>query len=327
MKKFLWLTGTVLIFASVLTSQSNPMKIVDRIVARVNDDIITQSDVNREMIQYRQELAQKFTGEQLDQEMKKAEKEVLEGLIRDKLFLQKAQELGIGSGMDVQVSAEIERMRKQYNIKDMEEFEKALEAQGMTLAGYREYVKKQMIIGSLIGEFVDSRITLLTEEVERYYKDHAKDFSSPEEVTLSEILIPTSGADGQSEALAEEYRKRVLQGESFATVASQYSKGPTASKGGGIGTFQVAKLNPQIASAIATVKEGDVSPVIKLPGGCAFYRVDGRKASVVSPFETVRDQIRELLLRQKRAPEYERFVAQLKEDASIQLFGELGIGK
>ncbi len=327
MKKFLWLSGTLLIFASVLTSQTNPVKIVDRIVARVNDDIITQSDVNREMIQYRQELAQKFTGEQLDQEMKKAEKEVLEGLIRDKLFLQKAQELGIGSGMDVQVSAEIERMRKQYNIKDMEEFEKALEAQGMTLAGYREYVKKQMIIGSLIGEFVDSRITLLTEEVERYYKDHAKDFSSPEEVTLSEILIPTSGDDGQPEALAEAYRKRVLQGESFATVASQYSKGPTASKGGGIGTFQVAKLNPQIASAIAPVKEGDVSPVIKLPGGFAFYRVDSRKASVVSPFESVRDQIRELLLRQKRAPEYERFVAQLKEDASIQLFGELGIGK
>ncbi len=197
MKKFLWLSGTLLIFASVLTSQTNPVKIVDRIVARVNDDIITQSDVNREMIQYRQELAQKFTGEQLDQEMKKAEKEVLKGLIRDKLFLQKAQELGIGSGMDVQVSAEIERMRKQYNIKDMEEFEKALEAQGMTLAGYREYVKKQMIIGSLIGEFVNSRITLLTEEVERYYKDHAKDFSSPEEVTLSEILIPTSGDDGQ----------------------------------------------------------------------------------------------------------------------------------
>ncbi len=83
----------------------------------------------------------------------------------------------------------------------------------------------------------------------------------------------------------------------------------------------MAKLNPQIASAIAPVKEGDVSSVIKLPGGCAFYRVDSRKASVVSPFESVKDQIRELLLRQKRAPEYERFVAQLKEDASIQSRG------
>jgi parvulin-like peptidyl-prolyl isomerase len=327
MKKFVGRLGTMLIFGSVLAAQTKPEKIVDRIVARVNDDIITQSDVNREMIQYRQELAQKFTGEQLEQEMKKAEKEVLEGLIRDKLFLQKAQELGIGSGMDVQVSAEIERMRKQYNIKDMDEFEKALEAQGMTLAGYRDYVKKQMIIGSLIGEFVDSRITLLSEEVERYYKDHAKDFSSPEEVTMSEILIPTSGVDGQSEAQAEEYRKRVLQGESFATVASQYSKGPTAGKGGGIGTFQVAKLNPQIASGIATVKEGDITPVIKLQGAFAFYRVDSRKPSVVSPFDSVKDQIRELLFRQKRAPEYERFVAQLKEDASIQVFAELGIGK
>jgi peptidyl-prolyl cis-trans isomerase SurA len=327
MRRFVWLVGSLLVLAPGLQSQTKPVRIVDRIVAQVNDDIITQSEINRELAQARQELAAKFTGEQLEEELKKEEKNILEDLIRQRLFLQKANEMGMGSGMDVQVSAQIEAMRKQYNIKDMEEFEKALESQGMTLASYREYVKKQMIIGSLINTFVDSRITLLSEEVERYYKDHVKDYSSAEEVTLSEILIPIGGNDGQAESLATEYRKRLLKGESFAAMASQYSKGPTAGKGGNIGTYQTAKLSPQIAEPIASVKEGEISQVVKVGDSYAIFRVDSRKAPQVRPFEEVRSEIKNILFMQRQRPEMERFVAQLREDAYIQVFAEIGIGK
>jgi peptidyl-prolyl cis-trans isomerase SurA len=327
MKNSGWLIGALFLLASGVQAQTQPVKIVDRIVAQVNDDIITLSEVNRELAQVRQELAAKYTGEQLEQAVQKEEKTVLEELIRQRLFLQKANDLGMGSGLDVQVSAQIEAMRKQYNIKDMDEFEHALQQQGMSLSSYREYLKKQMIIGNLINYFVDSRITLLSEEVERYYKEHAKDYSSPEEVTLSEIVVPTSGNDGQAKTLADEYYKRLLQGESFATMASQYSKGPTASKGGGIGSYVVSKLSPQIADAIAAVKVGDVSAVIQIPEGFAILRVDERKESVVRPLEEVRNEIKNFLFQQKQKPEMDRFVALLKEDAYIQIFSELGIGK
>jgi peptidyl-prolyl cis-trans isomerase SurA len=327
MRRFVWLVGSMLILSPGLLAQTKAAKTVDRIVAQVNDDIITLSDINRRLVQIRQDLSDRFTGEQLEQEMKKIEKQVLEELIEDKLLLQKANEYGIGSGMDVQVSAQIENVRKQYNIKDLEEFERALEQQGMTLASYRDYIKKEMIKGTLLNEFVDSRITLLSEEIERYYKDHTKDYSSPEEVTLSEILIPISGNDGSAQSQANEVRKRLLQGESFTEMASQYSKGPTAAKGGGIGSYVIAKLAPQIAGAIASLKEGEVSDLVKLADAYAIIRVDTRKPSVVRPFEEVRDQIKKLLFDQKRLPEYERYIAQLKEDAHIQKFPELGIGK
>ncbi len=327
MKRIAWLLIPMLTLGSDLLAQTKPAKIVDRIVAQVNDDIITQSDIDRAMVGIKQELAQKYTGDQLEQEIKKEQANVLEELIRKKLILQKATELGMGSGMDVQVSAYIEDLRKKNNIKDMDEFEKALEQQGMTLAGFREDIKKEMIIQDVIGYFVDSRITLLAEEIERYYKDHTKDYSTPEEVTLSEIVIP-NGNDGQAQTLANEYRKRILQGESFATMASQYSKGATAAKGGAIGTFLTAKLNPQIAEAVASVKEGDVSEVTKIPEGFVIFRVDARKPSVVRPLDDkLRSEIKMMLFQQKRQPELERFIAQLKEDAYIQKFGELGIGK
>ena len=113
-----------------------------------------------------------------------------------------------------------------------------------------------------------------------------------------------------------------MQGEAFATLASQYSKGPTASKGGGIGTYVTAKLNIEIARAIAQLKEGDVSTVLKTKEGFVIYRVDGRKAAAVTPLEEVKQEIQTRLYRQKFNPELQRFVAQLKEDAYIQIFAE-----
>ncbi len=327
MKRTMWLAGAILLYGCGLMAQTTPAKVVDRIVAQVNDDVITLSDIRHDMVGVREQLAAKYSGDQLEQEVKRAQDMVLENLIREKLFLQKANELGMGSGMDVRVSNFIEQKRKELNIKDMDEFERALEQQNTTMAAYREDIRKAMIQQDLLSYFVDSRITLLSEEVERYYKDHIKDFSTPEEVTLSEIVIP-SGSDGsQAEALANESRNRLLKGESFPTLASQVSKGPTASKGGGIGTYQVGQLAPQIAAAVANVKEGDVSAVTKITEGYVIFRVDARKPPVVRPFEEVRNDIKQFLWEQKRQPELDRFVTQLKEDAYIQKFQEIGIGK
>jgi len=309
------------VFAALfLVGVAAPAKIVDRIVAQVNDDIITLSDLNREMEEVRQQLATQYSGEQLEQEIKKAEKDLLDALIQEKLLLQKATELGFGANVDIQVTAAVERLRKENNIKDMQDFERALAQQGMTLAGFRERIRRRIITDGLIQEFVGSRITLLSTEVERYYKEHAQEFTKPAEVTLSEIIIPVEGNEG--EAKANDVRKRAMQGEAFATLASQYSKGPTASKGGGIGTYVTAKLNIEIARAIAQLKEGDVSTVLKTKEGFVIYRVDGRKAAAVTPLEEVKQEIQTRLYRQKFNPELQRFVAQLKEDAYIQIFAE-----
>src|SRR5512136_421186 len=126
------------LLSSVANSQS---RTVDRIIAQVNDDIITLSDLNREMAEVRQELATKYAGDQLEQETRKAEKSVLDDLIRQKLMLQKAAELGFGANVDLQVTSAIENIRKQNNIKDMQEFERALAQQGMTLVGFRERLR------------------------------------------------------------------------------------------------------------------------------------------------------------------------------------------
>jgi peptidyl-prolyl cis-trans isomerase SurA len=313
----------IILSALLLIPVASPQsRTVDRIVAQVNDDIITLSDLNREMADIRQELATKYTGDQLEQEAKKAEKMVLDDLIRQKLLLQKASELGFGANVDLQVTAAIENIRKQNNIKDMQEFERALAQQGMTMVGFRERLRRQIITEGLVQEMVSSRITLLSQEIDKYYKDHAADYTSPEEVTLSEIMIPFEGNPAEAEAKANEIHASLSKGEAFAALASQYSKGPTASKGGNIGTYLTAKLNPAITAAIANLKEGEFTAVEKSGDTFVIYRVDSRKLAVVRPLDEVRDEIRNNLWKQKFNPEFERFIAQLKDEAYIQIFSE-----
>jgi peptidyl-prolyl cis-trans isomerase SurA len=318
MRRIVWTAAVILTF-----SWSLPAKIVDRILAQVNDDIITLSDLNREMAEIRQELATKYAGQQLEDEIKKAEKDVLDELIRQKLLLQKGNELGFGANIDVQVSAAIEKIRKDNKFKDMQELEQAAAQQGLTLAGLRDRIRKNIITQGVVQEFVGARITLLSQEVDKFYKDHISEYAIPEEVTLSEIVIPIEGSQAEAEAKAGDIRKRILAGDAFATLASQYSKGPTAGKGGSIGTYITQKLNPEIAGAIANVKEGDVTAVLKAKEGCILYRVDARKPAAYQPLDEVRDKIKNRIYEQKFNPEFERFIAQLKEDAYIQIFGEI----
>jgi peptidyl-prolyl cis-trans isomerase SurA len=318
MKRIVWTAAIILTF-----SWSVPAKIVDRILAQVNDDIITFSDLNREMADIRQDLATKYTGQQLEDETKKAEKDVLDELIRQKLLLQKGNELGFGANIDAQVSAAIEKIRKDNKFKDMQELEQAAAQQGLTMAGLRDRIRKNIITQSVVQEFVGARITLLSQEVDKFYKDHLADYAVPEEVTLSEIVIPAEGDGTEAESKAGDIRKRITGGEAFATLASQYSKGPTSGKGGTIGTYITQKLNPEIAGAIANVKEGDVTAVLKSKEGYVIYRVDARKPAAYQPLEEVREKIKNRIYEQKFNPEFERFIAQLKEDAYIQIYGEI----
>jgi len=299
-------------------------KIVDRILVQVNDDIITQSDLNRRMAEYRQELQSKYAGDQLEEMLQKAEKQALESLIQEKLLYQKAVEMGYNANVDSQVTSAIQRIMKDNNLRDTEELEKALAQQGKTLKDFREELKRSAMANDLVNDYVGSRITLLTPEIEKYYKDHLADFSTPEEVTLSEIVISSSqGDEKEAENRANDLYRRLQQGESFSSLASQYSGGPTANKGGNIGTYLISKLNPEAVKTIANLKEGDISKPEKIKDGYVIYHIDGRKLVTVRPLDEVKDEIRNRLYQRKFAPEFERFISQLKEDAYINYPDEI----
>ncbi len=318
-------THVMLVFSLLVTIQARA-KIVDRIVAQVNDDIITLSDLNRRLSRDRAELQSQYSGEELEAQIKQAEKDVLEDLIQEKLLLQRANDYGFAASVEPQVSGTIQRIIKDNNFRGTADLEKALQQQGMNLLSFREDIRKNIIVQSLIREFVASRITVLSEEIERYYKDHSRDFATPAELSLSEIIIPIDRGESAARSRANDIHKRLSEGEAFATLASQYSKGATANKGGNIGKYELANLNAELAAAVENVKEGEVTPVLKTQEGIVIYRVDSRKDASVAPIESVRVKIQQILWDQKYNPELKRFVTGIRDESYVQIFNEMKEG-
>ena len=112
----------------------------------------------------------------------------------------------------------------------------------------------------------------------------------PTKSTLSEILITGDGNATEAEVRANDLYGRLQKGESFTDLATQYSKGSTANKGGSIGTYLLSKLNADTVKAIADLKEGEVSKPQKIKEGIIIYRIDTRKTSALIPLDEVRDR-------------------------------------
>jgi peptidyl-prolyl cis-trans isomerase SurA len=298
-------------------------KIADRILVKVNDDIILQSDLSQLMESMRQQLIARFKGEQLVNETKKAEKQALDMLIEEKLLYQKAVELDYSTRSEPKVAAYIQRLMKEKGFKDEDELEQALLKQGTSLRQFREDVQKQISIDNAKNDLIGSRITILKIEIEKYYKDHIADYTTAAEVSLSEIIIPVEGGSQAAESRANDIYSRLQQGESFAALVSQYSKGPTANKGGSIGTYKVDTLTPEMANATAKYKEGEITKPQLMKEGYAIFHIDSRKASTIRPLEEIQDSIREKIGNAKYEQEYIRLIAQLKDDAYIEYLPEI----
>ena len=143
--------------------------LLDEIVAKVNDDIIAMTDLNQELQQLRAGLQQGNPNPQaLEQEFQQQKRGLLRTMIQNRMLVQRADEFGMTSDVDSQVAATLEEMREASGIPDMEVLDQYLRDQGSSLARYRETLKERMIIDMLLGQFVYSKITLLTPEIQAY---------------------------------------------------------------------------------------------------------------------------------------------------------------
>ena len=244
-------------------------------------------------------------------------------MIESILIYQRAVELEYDAHMEDEVTSYIQQIMKENNIRDTDELEDVLAMQGESMRAFRENISRSVVSQALVNDFIHARISLLTPEIERYYQNNQADFTVQGEVTLSEIILDTANSVSEAKSRAADIADRVRRGESFAALAGQYSKGATAGKGGEIGTYALDKLNAETRKALAGVREGGISEPQESAAGLIIYRVDVLKEETVLPLEEVTDQIKNILYQQKRNPEYERFITQLREEAYIEIFPEV----
>jgi len=308
-KVLVWLTGICLLGSAAGVTANQ--EIVDRIVAVVNDDIITLSQLHKAVQPYLKQVAVSQRSESAKEQMVEAiEKEMLNTLIDRTLTRQEAARQKI-SVSDAEVQSAIDNFKRQNGL-DQEAFEKGLEAEGISLEEYRDRVREDLMQSLLVNRVIRSRIIVTLTEIEAYYHTHPEKFKGEEKYHLRNILAA-------SESDAEQVLTRLDQGLSFPEAARQFSKAPNAGDGGDLGMFDIDTFNDAVRAAVKPLKPGEYSRVISTNQGFQIIFVEEILDSGGKTLEQARDEIQDILYREQAEEKFARWIESLKKNAHIKI--------
>ena len=270
MKPSKWLIFPLVFAALPLGAQSKSV-IVEEIVARVNNDVITREDLAhaRDSVQNEvHDACQGCTPEQIQTELAAKEKNLLRDLIDQSLLVQRAKDDGIT--VDADVIKRLDAIRQQYKLPSMEALEAEVTKSGQDFEDFKRQIRDQLLTQDLIRKEVGSRIIVSHEDVVKYYNEHKSDFVRPETVVLREIFVSSEGKPAADvpalRKKAENLRDRVLnRGDDFGEMAKHFSDSSTAQQAGELGSFERSQLDPNISAKVFGLKHGETAASAGLP--------------------------------------------------------------
>lgn len=299
--------------------------VVEEIIARVNNDVITMSDYQKADQQLREEVAHDCQGcppDKVQQEYKDQQKDLLRGLIDQSLLVQRAKDMGIS--VETDLIKRLDEVRKQNNLNSLEELEKAVEGSGIAWEDYKTQIRNGLLTQEVMRKEVGSRINIGNDEVKKYYDEHPQEFTRPEQVELAEIFLSTEGKSPEEIAAvqkkAEDLRNRVVKGDEFSEIAKRYSEGSTAKdQSGDLGTYQRGQLSPQLEEVVFKMEKGQITDVIQTKTGFEVLKVVNHYQSGLQPLDKVENEIMNRLYMQKMQPTMRDYLAQLREESYVMV--------
>ncbi len=318
MKRLFPLLAAALLAVPVLAQHADTTNraVLEQIVARVNNSIITLTELEQSHQTLRRELNDKYQGADLEQKYQQEEKTSLRDLIDQQLLVQQGEELGLS--VEADVVKHLDRLRQQLNLPTMEALERAIAAQGMSYEDYRQQVRNQILTQMVIQREVAGRVMLDTQQVRDYYLEHREEFDRPEQVGLREILVSTQGLSGDDLAAKEkklqEALEKIRKGDRFEEVARAYSDSPTASDGGNLGSFEPEKLSAAIREVVGKLRDGGVSDPLRTQQGWLVLQLVNHTAAGLQPFEAVEEEIRQKLYYDQVQPALRDYLSQLRRE-------------
>ncbi len=298
--------------------------VVEEIVARVNNQIITRTEYIRSKEDLKKEANQQDPVN-ADKLIAERDKDVLRDLIDQDLLLEKGKDLGITA--DTEVIKRLDEMRKDMKLDTMEDLEKAAQAQGVSFEEFKQNMRNQIITQQVISREVGQRLNLGHDDVEKFYEDHKSELEQPEQIRLSEILVSTEKKDPKDEAQsvqaaqekADHLLAEIRKGTSFEDVAKKNSDGPSAAQGGDLGLFKRGTLAKELEDKTFAMKAGDVSDVIRTKQGFILLKVTEHHDAGVPPLKDVESKIQDAVYMQKLQPALREYLTKLRDDAFIDI--------
>ncbi len=328
-------------YALLLPSFSPADTVVDEIVARVYNEIVTLSEYIRSRDQVKQE-AQQQDPANADRVFAERQKDVLRDLIDQQLLLQKGKDLGITG--DTELIKRLDEMRKQMNLETMEDLEKAAEAQGASYEDFKQNLRNQIVTQRVIGQEVGSKLAMNKEDEKKFYDEHRAEMEQPEQVRLSEILIapktpvapaagpgaakpePPSSSEADTEAAlaaaqakAQDLLDQIHKGAKFEDLAKKFSDGPSAKDGGDLNYFKRGTLSKELEDKVFALKAGEITDVIRTKQGYVILQAVEHQKAGIPTLKEAEPRIQDALYMQKLQPALRAYLTTLREEAFIDL--------
>jgi peptidyl-prolyl cis-trans isomerase SurA len=306
----------VLLTFSMQTALS-AAEVVERILAVVNDEIITEQDLQYAMTPVVAQYKTLYTGTEFDEKLVEARRDFLDKVIEDKLILSEAKRKQVIVS-DTEVDEMMTDVRNKFPNREI--FLKAIEDQGLTEKKLWNRFRDQLLTQKLVGYEVKSKVTVSPGEVSEYYKSHQEDFSQGDRVKLQQILIRvTSRSEEEAKAFSDQLMSQIRDGKSFEELARAYSEGSEAKEGGDMGWVEKGQLMGEIDEKIFMLNAGEVTEPIKSSLGYHIFKVVDRQKSAVKPISEVRTKIQDLIFKEKMKVRLEGWIKSLKKNAYISI--------
>jgi parvulin-like peptidyl-prolyl isomerase len=291
--------------------------IVEEIVAKVNNRIISKSEFEERSSYILKQIYQQYSGADLDEHMKDARQTMLANMITELLLVDRSQTL---LDLDKVRKNLIDDFRKQQNITSDEDLERLLKEQGMTRKDLEEQLLRLAVPQEMINYEVRRKISVSDAEIKQYYDEHQKDWETPPTVTFNEIVLFYEDANRpEVDSRAAGVVREARGGTDFADLVQRYSEAPSKENGGFLGPLAAGDLHPAIAGKAFALAVGDISDPIDTGRSLHIIRLVGKTDRVVKTNEEVKDTITKAVRDQKFKPRYERYIRRIWKESQIEV--------
>lgn len=309
-----------------LSAQETELKVVDEVVAQVNDSVVTLSGIKREMNEAVATLVEQGkTKEQAEAEIKSKQAELIASIINEELLLQKGKEIGIENEVEAEVNNRFRQKMQEVKVKSLDKLFEMMRAANIDPDAIREMWRKEITKDFVLQREVDSKVyfSWSSKEIKDYYEKNKAKFFKPETVTLSEIFLSFAGREEAAvKAKAAEIVKQARAGNDFSKLAVENSERPEIqTTKGKVGTFtydQLKVVSEKLIEPLKTTKAGGVTEPIMLDEGIEILRVDERTAAST---EAVFDETeaRKAMTYEKIPEERRKYLTTLRQESYIKI--------
>ena len=313
-----WRLGA-LAAVSLLAGEAASAETLERIVAKVNGQIITLTQLEAEVQTTFERLGPAPTPEEEQTRRERVREETLNRMVDNMLVLQVAEERGLR--VPARFFEEWKKgVMEQMKLTSEEEFLRQVELQGTSVDVIKKQFEENLLLQEVRRSEVDSKVSVSEPEIGDRYREHIAEYTEPAKVRLREIVVKFDSANEVDQGQkARRLLQEIRQGADFAEVARMHSESSSREAGGDLGFFEKGELTEALEKAAFALSPGEASDVIRMESSFYILRIEEKVEEKVKPIEDVRSEVADAIFQEKMGTQLEKYITQLRERAIIEI--------